>query len=164
MVVQGSPNSVEKSQHVSPLTDVAYKGIYDMSTQLMDSFLGDVDSTTCRKSMKPFPESPLRESNVDVFKIPPPIVESDRRGCLVYNDPEEASAKRKLMESLGQSSKKIRTEDTVKRFMISSVTSKERSESSQIIRKLGGVILSGDGWDQSCTHLICGKPSKTGFL
>jgi hypothetical protein len=110
---------------------------------------------------RPFPKSPTSSSNT--FKIPPPV-SAHTRG-LAYVDPEEASAKRKLFENVGSSSKKAKTEcdDDVKRFMISGVSASSRSALCVIIKKLGGMILECDGWDQRCSHLICAKPSKTGL-
>jgi hypothetical protein len=127
------------------------KRIFNMSTQLVDELFDEAP-----KLKRPFPKSPTSSSNT--FKIPPPGRKDD--GGLAYVDPEEANAKRELFENVG-SSKKVKTGDEGKRFMISGVSGSGRSVLCGVIRKLGGEVLEGEGWDQTASHLICAKPSKT---
>jgi hypothetical protein len=131
------------------------KRIFNMSTQLVDELFDEPEPIVQKR---PFPKSP---TSSNTFKIPPPR-DVDDRG-LAYVDPEEANAKRKLFENVGSSLKRVKTGDEGKRFMISGVSAKSRGVLCAAIKKLGGVVLEGGGWDQSCTHLICAKPSKTGL-
>lgn len=139
--------------------------IFGMSTQMVDDLFDSAihEPAATETAKRPFPISPSEAKSA--FKIPPPLVASGEEYSLglVYNDPEEASAKRKLIESAQSSSKKQKPDAVIKYFMISGVSGSARSSLSQAIKKLGGVLLEGDGWDSLCTHLICAKPTKTGF-
>ncbi|KAL3896635.1 MAG: hypothetical protein SGCHY_003942 [Lobulomycetales sp.] len=137
--------------------------IFGMSTQMVDDLFDSAihEPAATETAKRPFPISPSEAKSA--FKIPPPLVASGEEYSLglVYNDPEEASAKRKLIESAQSSSKKQKPDAVIKYFMISGVSGSARSSLSQAIKKLGGVLLEGDGWDSLCTHLICAKPTKT---
>ena len=73
---------------------------------------------------------------------------------IIYEDKEAKSHKQLLLQQ-------IQNPNAIKRFLMTGIPARKRSQLIKSITQLGGEFLNSDVWDSQCTHLIIGKPSRT---